>query len=554
MKVRLSLEREGKESDMEERRRFTKRDYLWLSVVLALVVVSMPYGCAPALTPTETPMPAAPTPTDTPVPVAPTPTSTPVGPFGTITVLQGFDVNTTDPHQLNARFARGLLTHAFQGLVGIDADGQIVPLLAESWENPDDLTWTFHLRQDVQFHNGERFDASAAVYSLDRFVDPDINNNYAGDLAQMDSVEVVDDYTIKLTTKEPFSPLLEMLALVFMVPPEATESLGDDFGFQGIGTGPFKILEWVPGEHLTMEANEAYWGTIPRIKTVVWRPVDEPSTRLVELRTGAADIIYPMTVMDVPALEDTDAAPVTRESSWRLYVFLNCGKPPFDNKQVRQAVNYAVDKEQIVESLLQGAGYLLNGPLISGMEGYSEALDPYPYDPGRARELLAEGGYPDGFEFTLLTLSGRYVKDKEIAEAIAGYLGDVGIDVQVEVVEYGLFIEQVVSRESDAFSVGTTTLSTQGVYGSQLYSAEPGFAWQNYVNEEFDRLYKKAVGTMNASEREQTYQEATKLIRDDAPFIFLHSQQDIYGVNNRVEGFEPRVDGQIWLGSVSVSE
>ena len=537
---------------MKQRRRLTKRDYLWLSVVVALVAVSMPYGCAPASTVTETPMP--PMPTETAMPAEPTPTSAPVGPSGTVTVLQGFDVNTTDPHQLNARFGRTLLTHAFEGLVGMDADGGIVPLLAESWENPDDLTWIFHLRQDVQFHNGERFDASAAVYSLERFVDPDINNTYAKELAQMDSVEVVDDYTIKLMTKEPFSPLLEMLTLVFMVPPEATESLAEDFGLQGIGTGPFKIVEWVPGEHLTMEANEAYWGDVPRIKTAVFRPVDEPSTRLVELRTGAADIIYPVSVMDVPALEGSEAAAVARESSWRLYAFLNCGKPPFDNKQVRQAVNYAVDKEQIVESLLLGAGYLLNGPLIPGMEGYSEALDPYPYDPDRARELLAEGGYPNGFEFTLLTLSGRYVKDKEIAEAISGYLGEVGIDAQVEVVEYGLFIEQVVSRESDAFSVGTTTLSTSGVYGSQLYSAEPGFAWQNYVNEEFDRLYEQAVTTMNASEREQIYQEATELIRDDAPFIFLHSQQDVYGVSNRVEGFEPTVDAHIWLGDVSVSE
>jgi peptide/nickel transport system substrate-binding protein len=523
---------------------------------------------APA--PTTPPKPAAPTAAPTTAAAAPTaapaaaptaapkPTAAPQAAAstasGTLTVVQGADITTTDPFQIQA--IRGMHTSMYDQLVVRDASFKIVPWLATSWENPNDTTWVFHLRQGVKFHNGEAFNANTVKWSFERFVAPETKNIYASMLGPVANVEATDDYTVRVTTKDPFPALLENLAYgVYMGPPDTMQKQGADFFKSPVGTGPYKFVSWAPGEKLVVEAAGSHFGGDPKIKTIAWQPVTEGSTRVAQLRTAEADLITSVSPTQISELDGQPGISVTKIPSQSfLVLIMNSGRPPFNDLKVRQAMNFAVDKESIIKTLLGGNGTVLPAPAGPAHEGFDPNLGViYPYDPDKAKSMLAQAGLSSGFSITLDTPDGRYLQDRAIAEAIAGMLGKVGVQVKVNPYEWGAFVKLLGDKTSDILLIQQGGSTTDALLPTCFSSKIKGLPWLGYTNPDADALIDKARATVNYDERYKTYGQLIKLLQQDAPWVYLHYQTNIFGIRDRVKGFVPRPDNEVIVQPMSVT-
>ena len=280
-------------------------------------------------------------------------------PSGTLQVVTTADADTFDPHAWISSDTYWIGYQIFEQLVTLDYE----PMLATSWENPDKLTWIFHLKKNVEFTNGDSFDASTVKFNLERMLDPQTKSVYRGLLEPIESVESLDKSTVKVKTKTPFAVLLAVLSLTPMVSPKAVKDLGREFSRRPIGTGPFVFKEWVPMERTVLEANTAYYGTKPKVKTIIWRPIAEASTRIVELRTGKAHLINKVPPELAGEISGEGLKLIRKRSFWRMGIKLNIAKPPFDKVTVRQAFNYAADKESLIKNILYGAGYIASDHL-----------------------------------------------------------------------------------------------------------------------------------------------------------------------------------------------
>jgi len=537
----------------------SRREFLRLSALLGAGAALSACGPTPAPTPvppepTATPVP--PVPTATPVPPVPTatpvpPTPTPIGPTGTLTIAQSGAFMAMDPYFDISYPGNSTQQSICEAL--IDREG--TPLLAESWENPDELTWRFHLRKGVKFHNGDDFTAEAVKFSIERFTDPENPARRAAHLAAVEKVEIVDDYTIDFTTKEPISVLDTQMHDTLILSPRAVKELGEDIAksLAGAGTGPFKFVEWVPGEKCVIEANEDYWGGMPRVKTVIVRPIPEPTVRVTELKTGGVDLAADIPPQFISEIEEAPGVYIERVTSSRVYeVTINCAEPPFDDVRVRQAFNYAIDKEELCEYVLFGIATPAAGMLSAPHEGHNPDLKPYPYDPDKARALLAEAGYPDGIKITINSPSGRYLQDKQLAEAIAGQVSEAGIDMTVNVLEWATFLKSI-KVDNNGFLMLMGVWPTHGALVRHLDSRREDYVWYGYHNDEVNALLDKAAATFDPKERKKVWQEIGKIARDEAIWAFLADMQEIWGVSDKVKDFTLRghgvnpVDHKIYL-------
>jgi peptide/nickel transport system substrate-binding protein len=535
-----------------------RREFLRLSIALgAGAATGLLAACAPAApsapAPTAAPAAATAPPAAKPAPAVTAAPAQQTAATGTLTIVQGADITTTDPFQIQG--IRGMHTSMYDQLVVRDASFKVVPWLATSWENPNDTTWVFKLRQGVRFHNGEAFNAATVKWSFERFVAPETQNIYASLLGPVAEVQPIDDYTVRIVTREPFPALLENLAYgVYMGPPETMKQQGAEFLKSPVGTGPFKFVSWSPGEKLVVEAAGSHFGGDPKIKTIVWQPVTEGSTRVARLRTGEADLITSVSPTQISELEGQPGISVTRLPSQSfLVLIMNASRPPFNDVRVRQAMNHAVDKEAIIRTLLGGNGKVLPAPAGPAHEGYDPQLGVvYPYDPEKARQLLAQAGLGNGFSITLDTPDGRYLQDKAIAEAIGGMLGKVGVQVKVNPFEWGAFVKLLQDKTSDILLIQQGGSTTDSLFPTCFSSKIKGLPWLGYANPEADALIDKARATVNYDERYKTYGQLIRLLQQDAPWVYLHYQTNIFGVRDRVKGFVPRPDNEIIVQPMSV--
>lgn len=468
-------------------------------------------------------------------------------PTGTINVVTSADADSYDPHSWISDDGRMIGAHIFESLVTRDYQ----PMLATSWENPDKLTWIFHLRRGIEFTNGEPFDASVVKFNLERYMDPKTKALFRGLMEPVESIEVLDKYRVKVKTKTPYSVLIYVVRDIHMMSPKAVQELGKDVVRRPIGTGPFVFKEWVPMERTVIEANPAYYGPKPLVKTIVWRPVTEPSTRIVELRTGRADIINKVPPELTGDISGEGMKVVRRQSMWRMGIMINCAKPPFDNVKARQAFNYAANKEDLVKHVLKGAGYVMSDPLGPDVEGHNPTIKPYPHDPARAKRLLAEAGYPQGVDIEILTPAGRYLKDKELTEAVAFQVKEAGFNMKVIAMEWGMFLKNY--KNYHGFFIGEESPYAQRYFSKNMDSRVKSYAWMGYHNDEFNRLLDEAGETFDVQKRNAIYQKLSKIVFDDALYLYMYYAQDIYGVRDRVKNFVPRVDGFILLTGASVT-
>jgi peptide/nickel transport system substrate-binding protein len=430
----------------------------------------------------------------------------------------------------------------FDSLVGRDAEKRIVPELAESWKLLDDNTWQFRLRKGATFHNGEPFNAEAVRFTLQRVLDPNQKSPNRANIAEVARVEVVDDVTVKLVTRQPYAPLLNRLIDFPIVPPKYTAEQGNQgMALRPVGTGPFRFAELVKDDRMIVEAFDRYWRGAPRIRRIVFKPVPEPFTRAAALRNGELDVITNVPPTLARELERVPGIKVLRvPSTWMIYLGLNTFKRPLSDLRVRQALNHATDVDAIIKTVLEGNGRRTEGPLTPSMFGYDPGVKGYPYDPAKARRLLAEAGYPDGLEITLDSPEGRYQGDKEVAEALAGQWQKAGFKPKVQVAEWGAYFKKYLARQfADAYLLGLGGPMQDGDELYNLVSSKGRGLY--YKNERVDQLFDAGRSTMDPAKRRRIYSDLAKAMIEDATWVFLMQQVDIYALRDRVE-WTPRPD------------
>ncbi len=474
------------------------------------------------------------------------------GPSGTLRVALSTLPNSLFIPLTAERNADNAATQLFDSLVYINNEGVIQPALAESWDISEDGTvYTFHLREGVTFHNGEAFTADDVIATWQA-------GSEVGewtDKYTLVVVEKVDDYTVTLTTEAPNPELFDTIHDFWaVIPDEYYAEVGLD-GFQEhpIGTGPFMFVEWVKGDHITYSANPDYWMEgYPLIETLVFRPIPESATRVAAVSADEVDIVGRLSSEEAASLEGAEGVTVVSYPVTRIYYIafnnLTTGvdQPTMDAK-VRQAMNYAVDVDTIIDALFDGHGVPAAGYVASSELGFG-VVEPFGYNPEKAMELLAEAGYADGFEMDMACPEGAYTHFEEVCEAVTGYLGEVGITVNLEIMESGQYWELEAAKElpplfGDSWSTGS------GEALRRLTGALGGMdaAYSSWSDPVIDDLLAKISTTVDRDERKALYEELQVYMQEDPPFIYLYEPVAFEAVQNRVMDYNPHSNESYWL-------
>lgn len=459
-----------------------------------------------------------------------------------LTIGTDAEARTLDPHSDVG--TPWLNQTMFDTLVRRNDKLQIEGALAESWKNIDPVTWEFKLRKGVKFHDGSELTAADVKFSFDRMIDPQLNLHVRSFVATIIRAEVVDSGTIRLITREPDVLLPIRLAFGFVVPERAFKAAGPEaFGKRPIGSGPFKIVEWVKDERVVMEANKEYWGGAPKVDRLIWKPITEASTRMAALKTGQVDIVTHVPAQEVgPIKANANLRVMPVRSNRVTFLGFDTFHPPFNNVLLRQAVNYAVDVDSITKKLL--GDFAVRTLLAPDMYfGVDSTAKPYPYDPKRAKQLLAKAGYPNGLRITIeASRAGMTENDTEIVQAVAGELAKVGITSDIRTQEYGGFVDRWLSKDVRGmylWSFGGPWLDMDALMGAHFDSKRRALY---YNRPDLDALITEARGSFSTPRRLALYKQITRIIKNDAPWLFLFATDDIYAVNKRVKNWQPRAD------------
>ncbi len=465
-----------------------------------------------------------------------------------IAIAIGGDPTTLDPQAADDGNERAVNDNIYETLLTRDNDMNIVPLLAESYEQVDDTTWRFQLREGISFTNGEPMNAEAVKFSIERVIDPEFNSEQLSFFETISGAEAVDDTTVEITTAGPDPILPARMYWLKIVPPEYAAADDVTFSENPVGTGPYKFVSWSRGLEVVLEANEDYWGGAPAIKRVVVRPIPEESTRLAALQAGEVDLVRDL----LP--EQIDLAPVVKAVPGLEFpiVRLNNKEGPLTDVRIRQAINYAVDKEAIAEALYSGYAVVAEGQVLTpGHFGYNPDVKAYPYDPDKARELLAKAGY-DGTEIQFDGEAGRWLKDRELIEAVAAQLSDVDLNVNVQIHEWSNYLDLLFAEENQPdmiFVAHDNTLFDADRTFSGYYSCLGRVS--SYCNDEVTELIESGRTETDVEKRLQMYHDVVELSREDGAFLFLVNFENIYGLSDRLQ-WQPRLDGRILFAQMSV--
>ena len=447
------------------------------------------------------------------------------------------------------------------------------PLLAKSWDvSPDHLTWTFHLRTDVRFHDGTPFNADAMLFPLGRqfyadhpFHDVEGTFKYWKDMGMDDIVaamEARDDSTFVIRLQEPNAPFLSNLAMNFCaaVSPTAIEKYGDDFFKHPVGTGPFRFLEWRKDERLVLDANRDYWGDSPKIDRLIFKPIQEGAVRFLELRQGVIhglDNLSPEYIDEIRSHPDLEL--LTQPGMNVGYLAMNMDKPPFDQQLVRLAVNHAVNKQSLVDNFYQGLAVPAKNPIPPTMWGYADDIPPYEHDLDKARELLRRAGFPDGFDTELWTMTGPrpYMPQPDkIAQAVQADLKAVGIRAQLVQWEWGTYLDKVFNGEHPMALLGW--IGDNGDPDNFLYvlldkitaQTKPSQNVAFYRSDELHEVLVAARHSIDQEERIDLYHQAQEIIHRDAPWVPLVHVTQTAAFRKDVRGFKLHPTGSKWFHPV----
>lgn len=460
---------------------------------------------------------------------------------------------TPDPLQMspwlpNSMTGFSIHYHVYEPTIYRDENMELIPVLAESFEQVSPETIEIKLRQGIKFHNGEELTSAAVKFSYENIIAEESQALWKSMLSPIREVETPDDYTALVHTKEPNRALLRNLTLACIMSENIYNEIDGNWATKAIGTGPFKFVEYQPGSQVVLERNDDYWGEKPALKRIVFRIIVENGTRISSLKSGDVMMINNIPPDQVPSVEAESNLQVLSTPTARI---IFCGmrndRPVFQDVRVRQAVNYAVDKQAIVDGLFGGLTEAAAGPLAPMVFAAATDLGPWPYDPDKARQLLEESGNPNP-TVVFGTANGRYINDRQVGEAIAGYMSDVGFNVQFEAPEWGDYYADVYTNEKSKYDMH---LLAWGVINMEPdYQLRDHFhsQWARrtaYSNPEVDRLLDEAAQTFDDEEVIKLLHQAQALIWEDCPWVWLYFQPEIHGINRRLTNYGPRPDEYI---------
>ena len=462
-----------------------------------------------------------------PTPAAPT----------TFRIAVGIDPDTLDPALFTTTTVANMVEYIAETMIVTDKEGNPQPQLVTDWEiSEDSLEYTLYLRKGVTFHDGTVMDAEAVKWNLERILDPDVPVAIRAPFTAIERVEVVDDYTIKLHLSRVFAPLISAFALetAAIISPASIDLEGNSYEnvTRPVGTGPYVFKERVKGERIVVTRYENYWGEQPYYDEVVFRIVPEAATRESLLLAGQVDMIILPPISDLPALQQNpDVEVLLAPSDRTIFIAMNCTDEVLSDVRVRQALNYAVDKQEIIDSVLFGAAEPIDAPMAPSLFGYCPQT-PYEYNPEKARALLAEAGVGE-IELNFIAPTGRYVQDFQAAQAVAGYLSEVGIKTTVQTMDWPSYVATILTPAEET----TVDLHFLGWAPSYLDAAQQmvqfdssqhppnGLATTFYSNPEVDKLINAAGQETDPEKRQELYCKAAGIIWEEAPWIFLWVQR-----------------------------
>ncbi|WP_035186291.1 glutathione ABC transporter substrate-binding protein [Alteribacter aurantiacus] len=477
------------------------------------------------------------------------------------------DAQNLDPHNSNDVPSWNVSFNIYETLLKHDENMDLQPNLATDWEQVEDNLWEFQLEEGVTFHDGSEFNAEVVKVNFDRLLDEEVASPNAFLFDSIAEVNAVDDHTVEIVTEYPYAALPAHLAHMgsSMISKELIEEDyayaedGNQFGAiinqHPIGTGYFEFKEWNRGEKVTLTKNDHYWGEPAQVDRVTFTVSSEDLTRVGELESGSSHITS-VSPSDVNRVNNNENAEVhERDSVSIAYLGFNTQKAPFDDKRVRQAISKAVNKQDVLNGIMEGHGVEAAGPLAEAIFGHNPDAAGLKYDPEKAKELLAEAGYEDGFDVTLWTNDSRERED--IAVLVQAQLEDINVNVSLEQFEWGAYLDRTAGGEHDMFILGLSAATADADYPlSMLYHSNNIGAAGNrtqFNNEDVDRLIEEARREGDEEQRLSLYHEATDILIEEAPMLYLYHQEYLTGVSDQIEGFDLYSNGIYQLQNVTIN-
>lgn len=454
-------------------------------------------------------------------------------------IAQDGESKSLDIHQGNDGFSLRANRLIYSRLVEADENMQIHPGLAESWQQLDDKTMQFKLRKGIKFHNGDDFTAEDVKFSFERMMN---SPRIAFVLPPIERIDIVDDYTVNIVTKTPFGPLLAHLShpALGMVSKKLLTENPEALKEKPIGTGSYKFKEWIYGDKLVLEKNEDFYDKNERgLKYIIFKNVVEASNRAIGLETGEIDIATPISSVDEENIKNNPKLQLlTKPSISYTYIGMNMTKAPLNDIRVRKAINYAIDKQAIIDVILNGNGKIATSPIAPGVFGFTDKTKNYEYNIEKAKELMKEAGYENGFTTSILVFSGE--ANTQTAEIVQAYLKEIGIDLKIEIVEVSAYWDMTERGVHNLFlgSWGVVTGDADyGLYAMYHSSAKGGAGNRDfYENEKVDELLDKAKTEIDPETRKKLYEEAQILIVNDAPDVMLYNRNLTVGAQKYIKG------------------
>lgn len=471
---------------------------------------------------------------------------------GGIVVAQSADILTLDPSIDSSAIGINVFLNIFDQLTAIAPDGSVQPSIATSWTAANDArVWTFTIRRDAKFHNGQPVTVEDVKWSYDKVL-ADAKSPNRAYLTLVESIEKVDDQRIRFTLKSPFSVFDRQVTLISILPKKAYEEMGAQrFATQAIGSGPFKVVRWVKDSAVELEANADYWGGAPKVSRLTFKPVPDQTARGVGLTTGELDVVP---LLPPPMVDSLASRPGVRiekvESNRTIFVGYNPGVAPIGNLKVRQAIDHAIDRDAITARLLRGLGKPVGQIPAPILFGYDPAVEPTKYDPALARALLREGGY-NGEKIVFQFPTNRWAFATEVAQAVAGYMTAVGLNVELQAMEFAAMFPLWAGNKLGAmymFSLGITVLDADLILNLQYESGTQHGYW---TSAEVDQLAQQQRRETDPQKRKQAFSRIWRLSKDNVAYSPIYNEIQAYGIRDRVK-WTPRPDERLNFRSAEI--